>query len=140
MKTKLKILAAIFPGVFLLDQASKALVEAMLPIGIRIPVIPGLFDIVHFRNTGAAFGLFSGLPDDVRVPFFYAVAAVAVVLLALLFRAIGGRERMMACALSLVFGGIAGNILDRIRLGAVIDFLSLHLGNAALEGSALGNG
>ena len=138
MKRKYWILAVIVPAVFIIDQLTKWLILTHVEIGERIAVIPGFFDIVHFRNTGAAFGLFSGMSADVRVPFFYVVAIVAVVVLALMYRSISDREVLMPVALSLVFGGIAGNVLDRIRLSEVVDFLSLHVGNRVFATEALG--
>lgn len=138
MKRKYWILAIIVPAIFIIDQLTKWLILTHMEIGERIAVIPGFFDIVHFRNTGAAFGLFSGMSAEVRVPFFYVVAIIAVVVLALMYRAISDREVLMPVALSLVFGGIAGNVLDRIRLNEVVDFLSLHVGNRVFATEALG--
>ena len=138
MKRKYWILAITTPAVFIADQLTKWLVLNLMEVGDRIPIVPGLFDIVHFRNTGAAFGLFSSMPEAVRTPFFYVVAAVATILLAFLYRTLGDRERLMPAALSLVFGGIAGNILDRLRHGSVVDFLSLHAGDAVVTGKVFG--
>jgi signal peptidase II len=138
MKRKYWILVIIVPAVFIIDQLTKWLILTHMEIGERIAVIPGFFDIVHFRNTGAAFGLFSGMSAEVRVPFFYVVAIIAVVVLALMYRAISDREVLMPVALSLVFGGIAGNVLDRIRLNEVVDFLSFHVGNRVFATEALG--
>ncbi len=139
MKTKYKILAITVPSVFLLDQITKWMITSSLAVGQRVAVIPGFFDIVHFRNTGAAFGLFSGLPDDWRIPFFYIVALVATAALAFMYRALRADERVLPFALSLVFGGIAGNVLDRLRLSEVIDFLSFHIGDKSLEGVVFGH-
>jgi signal peptidase II len=138
MKRKYWILAVTVPAVFIIDQLTKWLILTRMEIGERIVIIPGFFDIVHFRNTGAAFGLFSGMSAEVRAPFFYAVAAIAVVVLVLMYRAISDREVLMPVALSLVFGGIAGNVLDRIRLNEVVDFLSLHIGNRVFVTETLG--
>lgn len=138
MKTKYKILLIITPAVFILDQLTKWLVVSSLALGDRVPVIPGLFDIVYYLNEGAAFGLFSGLPDSFRLPFFYVVAVLAVFLLTYLYKTLEEGERLMSVAVALVFGGIAGNIVDRIRLEAVIDFLSFHIGDLVLEGTAFG--
>ncbi len=138
MKRKYKILMAVTPAVFILDQVTKWLILTRIGLGERITIIPGLFDIVHFRNTGAAFGLFSSLSDDVRAPFFYIAAAIATLVLAFMYRAISDREVMMPVALSLVFGGIAGNVLDRLRFGEVVDFLSFHVDNRVLVGQAFG--
>lgn len=138
MRRKYKILIIIAPAVFVLDQLTKLAVAGWIDFGARIPVIPGFFDLVYFRNTGAAFGMFSGVGDAVRVPFFYVVAAVAVVLLAFYYRSLKDDQRFLQLALSLVFAGIAGNVLDRIRLGSVVDFLSFHIGDKALKFALFG--
>lgn len=138
MKTKYKILVITVPSVFLLDQITKWMIASLLAVGQKIEIIQGFFDIVHFRNTGAAFGIFSGLPDAWRIPFFYIVAAVAIIALAFMYRALRRDERLLPFALSLVFGGIAGNVLDRLRFGEVIDFLSFHIGDKALAGAVFG--
>lgn len=138
MQRKYKILIAIAPAVFVLDQITKWIILIDVALGDRIPVIPGYFDIVHFRNTGAAFGMFSGLSDDVRAPFFYIVAGIAAVVLGFMYRAMSDRELLMPVALSLVFGGIAGNVVDRVRFGEVVDFLSAHVGDRIFTMEALG--
>lgn len=138
MKLKYKILIAIAPSVLILDQATKLAVASRLDLGARREVIAGLLDLVHFQNTGAAFGLFAGAHEGFRVPFFYGVAVLAAVLLALFFRSLGSGERLLPLSLSLVFGGMAGNLVDRVRLGAVTDFLSFHLGAMSLDLSIFG--
>jgi signal peptidase II len=138
MKTKYRLLLIIVPAVFVLDQLTKFATVRWIEFGQRLPAIPGFFDLVYFRNTGAAFGLLSGTDAGFRIPFFYIVAVLAIFLLVLFFRSIRENEKLMPIALSLVFGGIAGNIVDRIRLGYVVDFLSFHIGNAVLDFSAMG--
>ncbi|MFH1830113.1 MAG: signal peptidase II [Pseudomonadota bacterium] len=138
MKLKYKILIFTVPAVFLLDQITKWMIVNLLPLGERIAIIPGFFDIVHFRNLGAAFGMFSGVPDVLRIPFFYIIAVVATVALAFMYRALCAGERLLPFALSLVFGGIAGNVLDRVRFGAVIDFLSFHIRDKAVDSVIFG--
>jgi len=138
MRTKYKILLAITPSVVILDQLTKWLVVDSLTLGDRVPVIPGFFDIVYYLNEGAAFGLFANLPDSFRLPFFYVVAVLAVFLLAYLYRTLMDGEKLMCVSVALVFGGIVGNILDRIRLESVVDFLSFHIGDLVLEGTIFG--
>jgi len=70
MKKKYILFSAIVSILVILDQITKWLVAGNLFYGERIPVIGGFFDLVHFRNTGAAFGIFSGLSDAVRDPSF----------------------------------------------------------------------
>ncbi len=138
MKKKYWILLTTAPAVLILDQLTKWWVSSSLEMGDRVPVVQGFFDIVYFHNVGAAFGMFSGLSDAVRIPFFYVVAVIATALLALLYRSLGDDENMVAFAIALVFGGIAGNIIDRLRFDSVVDFVSVHLGEAVLQGSLLG--
>lgn len=138
MKYKYKMLVILAPLVFVLDQLSKLAISEWVPFASRIPIIPGYFDIVHFRNTGAAFGLLAGTSDSFRVPFFYVIAIAATVLLILYYRSLKDSLRVMPIAISLVFGGIAGNILDRIRLGSVVDFLSFHVRDEVWNFSVLG--
>lgn len=133
MKIKYTILAVVAPLVLVIDQTTKLAIVTYVELGSRHPVISGFFDIVHFQNSGAAFGLFSGTHESFRVPFFYVIAAIAALLLSFFYRSLDGRERLMPVVLSLIFGGIAGNILDRIFLGSVVDFLSFHIGDAALD-------
>lgn len=125
-KAKLRMLGVIAPLVFLLDQATKWLIVKTMAIGDVHSVIPGIFDIVHVRNRGAAFGFMSGLPDSTRLPFFFVVSLLALGLItAYLFRMKDGRKSVAAC-LALILGGALGNIWDRFTLGEVVDFLSFH--------------
>lgn len=138
MKFKYKVLFIITPLIFLLDQLTKSLVINYIPFHGSIPVIPGYFDLVFIRNAGAAFGMFAQMDDGVRQFFFHIVAVVAVVVLAFFFARLSKEERLLPIAISLVFGGIAGNILDRIRFGAVTDFLSAHVRDVAIDWSVFG--
>lgn len=137
MSFKYKCLAIIPPLVFLFDQLTKYFVAAKISIGEGIPIIAGFFDVVHYRNTGAAFGLFSGANEAWRTPFFYVVSALALVIIVYYIIKLNPLERMMPVALSLVVGGIFGNGLDRVRQGFVTDFLSLHVGDKYLWGVRL---
>ena len=125
-------------GEFVIDQMTKLATIHWIKFGERIPIIPGFFDLVHFRNTGAAFGMFSESSSGFRDPFFYAIAVVITIFLVLYLRTMLDRERAVPLAISLVFAGIAGNVLDRIRLGSVVDFLSFHIGSRALDFSLFG--
>jgi signal peptidase II len=105
--------------------------------GSKIAVIPGYFDIVHYSNSGAAFGILSGADAGWRTPFFYIVSVLALVFIGVYIYKLKPGERAMAFALSLVVGGIFGNSLDRIRFGSVTDFLSAHVGDKVLLGIQL---
>jgi signal peptidase II len=123
---KAKILAALVPLVFLLDQGTKWVIRRALAVGDVLPVLPGLFDIVHVRNRGAAFGFMANLPEPVRLPFFFVVSFLALGLITIyFFRMKDGRKSVVVC-LALILGGALGNIWDRLTLGEVVDFLSFH--------------
>lgn len=138
MQLKYKLLVTITPVIILLDQFTKWLILSRLPMYDSIPVIPGFFDIVHVRNTGAAFGFLSGSDQSIREPFFYLVALVAVIVLGSILRRLSPRDVLMSWVVSLVAGGLVGNLIDRLRFGNVVDFLSLHWRDAVADWNILG--
>ena len=118
-------------GVFVLDQVTKAWVIATLDYptypGSReaITVIPGFFHLVHVRNAGAAWSLFSGMSMMLTV-----LAAATLVAIYAWRRHLGLRQRAVQLSFGLLCGGIAGNLLDRLlHDGHVIDFLDVHFGS-----------
>lgn len=112
--------------VVLLDQATKAMIRAWVPLHERIVVVPGFFDVTHVQNTGAAFGLFAGATSPYRPLLLNAVAfAVFVLVLVYAFRSPVHWKRLQL-ALAGILGGAIGNLIDRIGTGAVTDFLRLH--------------
>lgn len=137
MTHKYKILLSVAPIVLLLDQLTKIWVLHALPLGARETVIPGFFDLVHFRNTGAAFGLFATLPESIRAPFFYGVSILALFILGWSFYHLMPAHRFYAWPLSLITSGVLGNGIDRLRFGNVVDFISIHLQNKELFGIVL---
>ncbi len=112
--------------VVLVDQITKIWVERNMQVYESKTILPGLLDLHYIRNTGAAFGFLSGSHAGFRIPFFILVSAVAVGIILFLFHKLEDSELMMPTALSLVLGGAVGNLVDRIRLGEVIDFLLIH--------------
>ena len=107
-------------GVLAADQASKALVRGSIGRGERVDVAPGL-DLVNTRNTGVAFGFFSGGGTLVAL-----VAALALAAL-LVFFATHLARPLVWLPTGLLVGGAAGNLIDRAREGAVTDFVDLPL-------------
>ncbi|MEO5365841.1 MAG: signal peptidase II [Magnetococcus sp. WYHC-3] len=109
--------------VVLADQTSKLAATRWLP-GRSVVIVEDFFDLILVHNLGAAFGLFTGLPALVRDMFLAGVALGATVfILVLLHRA---DSRWSATALGLVLGGAMGNLIDRLRLGWVVDFIHWH--------------
>jgi signal peptidase II len=112
-----------------LDQVTKALVSAALRLHESRPIIPGLLSFTLVHNTGAAFGILAGERSPLRTGFFLVVSVLALgVVLWLLWRLRPG-QKVEAVALSLIFGGAVGNVIDRVRLGKVIDFIDLFYGS-----------
>jgi signal peptidase II len=112
--------------VVLIDQATKIWVDKAMRLYESTPIVPGLLDLHYLRNTGAAFGFLSGSHAGFRIPFFILVSSVAIGIVLFLFYKLEESEVMMPLALSLVLGGAFGNLIDRIRLGEVIDFILFH--------------
>ena len=126
LKSHLKFFLPLAAGVFLLDQASKAVVSATLKMHEIRPLIHGLLNLTLVHNTGAAFGLLAGQPSILRTIFFLGVSVVAMgVILWMVFR-LPQDQKLELFALSLIFGGALGNVIDRARLGEVIDFIDVY--------------
>jgi signal peptidase II len=102
------------------DQLTKQVIARTLAVGENIDIV-GPFSIHHVENSGIAFGLFSS-----RTPFVIAVTAVAVAWMVWFFARSGRRHPVLPVALGLVLGGSVANLIDRIRLGRVTDFLDLE--------------
>lgn len=106
------------------DQATKlAVVRGLAPYE-EVELIPGLFNLVHYKNQGAAFGILSQ-GGGLGKLFLIGVSVAALALIAVLLRQ--SSDRLYAFALSLIAGGAIGNLVDRLRFGSVVDFLDLHI-------------
>lgn len=110
-----------------LDQLTKAAVTAMLAPGQGVTVVPGLFDLVHVLNRGAAFGFLNN--DDTEWQFWlFAAAAVLVASIILNMVRTAAHSRLLFFGLGSILGGAAGNLIDRVRSRAVTDFLDVYWG------------
>ena len=109
------------------DQITKYLVNENLTYSDRYTVVDGLFYLTHVRNTGAAFGLFADAPQTIRLVLFIGIAIVAMGIILSFYRKLAPGDRFSALALGLILGGAAGNLIDRIRFGEVVDFLHFRL-------------
>lgn len=128
MKQKLKIVAIISPLIFILDHLTKWLIVKNIPVGNlkKIVVWENFFDIVHYRNTGAAFSMFADMNPSIREPFFYALSIIAMGVLFYFLKQLTSQQKILSIPLAMIFGGALGNITDRIFRGSVVDFLSFH--------------
>ena len=127
MAPKYRIGLAVFLISLALDILTKYLVSSNLSYSDRIPVIEGFFYLTHVRNTGAAFGLFQDAPVAIRLTFFVGISIVAIGIILQFFRKLAPGDRLSALALGLILGGAVGNLIDRIRLLEVVDFLHFVL-------------
>ncbi len=113
-------------GIVALDQATKLWVDSTMALYETRPVIGGIFDLHYIRNPGAAFGFLSRSDAAYRIPFFLGVSTIAIGIILYLFHKLEESDVMVPLALSMVLGGAVGNLLDRIRIGSVIDFIYFH--------------
>jgi signal peptidase II len=113
-------LAAVAGAAIGADQLTKQIVSAQLGLGSEIHVL-GPFSIHHVQNSGIAFGLFSSATAIV-----IALTTIAVGWMLLFFARAGARHPILPAALGLVIGGSVSNLVDRVRLGHVTDFLDLR--------------
>ncbi len=107
--------------ILILDQATKLYVDANFRLHESLPVIDGFFHLTYVRNKGAAFGIFAD--SAIRIPFFITVSIIAMLAILWYVRRLRADQKLAYYALSLVFSGAVGNLVDRIRYGEVIDFL-----------------
>ncbi len=124
MKPKYLILTVVSAVVLVIDQATKLYIDRSMQLYQSFPVIDGLFNITYLRNKGAAFSFLAGF--RYRLQFFILVSLVALVVIVAVFRKLRPDQRLATFALSLIFSGALGNLIDRVRLGEVIDFIYVH--------------
>jgi signal peptidase II len=117
-------------SVLALDQLSKQIVLRTLPLHDTINIIPGLLDLTHVQNTGAAFGLLNAAEFPYKPAIMIGIAAIALVAIAAYGAQLGFHERMARFGLSLILGGAFGNLIDRAFIGHVIDFVDVYWGNS----------
>jgi signal peptidase II len=111
--------------VFVLDQLVKLYIIRHLKLFEQIDLVPHWLAITYTLNSGAAFSLFATLAPAVREIMLDGLAAAAVVVLGVLLVR-GARPPIVSAAFALIMGGAAGNLLDRLVRGRVVDFIYVH--------------
>ena len=117
------VLAGTAVAVYIADQVSKALVVTALEPGESFNVLSDFVRIWYVQNTGAAFSLFPG-----AIWLFLPVTLLALVMIGYFFRSFRGRGPAIHIVLGVILGGTLGNLTDRLRLGYVVDFISVGIG------------
>ena len=113
----------IIPVTLVVDQVSKVVVEREMALYSSHPILGNFFRLTYIQNKGAAFGL------DLGSPMLHTVVSiVALGVLAWMFHKLPTEDVVLRFALVLVLGGALGNIIDRVRLNAVIDFFDVGIG------------
>jgi len=113
-------------AIVVLDQITKLAALERLAPGVAVTVVDGLLSLTLVMNTGLAFGLLAGLPAAWRwlVALLSIVALIVLARVAVRVLAGGGWSARLSVAL--IFGGAVGNLIDRARFGAVVDFVDAH--------------
>ncbi|WP_039796982.1 signal peptidase II [Anaeromusa acidaminophila] len=104
------------------DQLLKKIFSGTMQLGESIPVLPGIFHLTYIQNPGAAFGLFEN-----QTLFFIVIAAFLLAFLAFAYKELAAQGIWVRFGMSLLAGGAVGNLLDRVRFGAVIDYLDFRI-------------
>ena len=116
--------------VIALDQITKSAIATRFFMHESYPVINGLFNLVYVMNPGAAFGFLANASETFRYIFFTGITIVALVLILYYLLKSKSQSLIIVCALTLIFAGAVGNLIDRLRFGSVVDFLDVYIGSA----------
>ncbi|OGW06364.1 MAG: signal peptidase II [Nitrospinae bacterium RIFCSPLOWO2_01_FULL_39_10] len=126
MNKKYFPLIIIFLIIVLIDQITKFYIASNFELYQSIEIIRGFFNITYIRNSGVAFGMFSNLKGSFIQIIFIAIYIIAIISILILYRETHGYSHI---ALSLIFSGAIGNLIDRIFRGEVVDFMDFHWQN-----------
>jgi len=128
-QTKIHLLTVPALAILFIDQITKLLIIRSLRVYESLVVVEGFFNIVHVRNRGMAFGFLNRSGGEMTFYFLLIATIAAVVLMLLWSWKLKPSEIGMILGLSLIIGGAMGNLVDRLRLREVIDFLDFHVGS-----------
>lgn len=112
--------------VLAIDQLTKMAVVSAFSLYEKVVVLPGCFNLTYVTNRGAAFSMLAEIDSPWRHYFFITVSSLAIILLTILWFRVRQKSPVQGWGLALIAGGAIGNLIDRVRFGAVIDFIDLH--------------
>lgn len=127
MRNKYIRLVVIGGIIVIIDQLTKFFIVKYLPLHDTVPVVLGLFNIIHIKNPGGAFGLLANLTPGMRTFIFLFISSLAVGLILYFYLKTPVNQSWLAAGFALIFGGAIGNLIDRIRFGVVTDFLDFYI-------------
>lgn len=124
---KKRLLEFILPIVIVaLDQATKAMVRASVPVHDSVTVIPGLLNITHALNSGAAFGILDSANFPFKTALIAVIATTALIGVGMYAASLAHHQLVARTGLALIVGGAAGNLIDRVVAGSVVDFVDVY--------------
>ena len=126
MSRRLQLELWIAGVVVALDQAAKALVRSRFELHDSVEIIPGLFNLTRVHNYGAAFGLLNAADFPYKTVVLSIVAAVALLALTVYASTLPADQFLARVGLALIVGGAAGNLIDRLGAGYVVDFVDVY--------------
>ena len=109
-----------------LDQLTKELIRRSLDLHASATVIPGLVDFTHIRNTGAAFGILDSADFPYKTAFIVVIATAGLIGVAVYSASLSSHQLAARVGLALIIGGAAGNLIDRVFVGYVVDFVDVY--------------
>jgi len=112
--------------IVILDQITKALVRSKLPLYASRTIIPGFMDFTHVPNSGTAFGLLQTVNFPFKTPLIALIATGAMISVGLYAASLARHQLVARIGLALIIGGAAGNLIDRVVAGSVVDFVDVY--------------
>ena len=122
------LLLGIVVGIVILDQLTKAMVQAWLPLYSSVTIIPGLLDFSHVQNTGVAFGMLNSVDLPFKRALMTAIGLFALIAIAFYASQVPPGQTLARLGLAAIIGGAIGNLIDRITSGYVVDFVDVYWG------------
>jgi len=114
--------------IVVLDQLTKFMVKATIPLYSKKAIIPNFLDFTHVQNTGAAFGVLNAADFPYKSAVMIGIATLALVAISIYARQLGSDEKLSRYGLALILGGAFGNLIDRAIAGYVVDFVDVYWG------------
>jgi signal peptidase II len=112
--------------IVIVDQLTKAMIRATIPLHASVTLVPGVLDFTHVRNSGAAFGILNTQDFPFKTVVIAVIATAALVGVGLYAASLAHHQLVARIGLAMIIGGAAGNLLDRIAVGSVVDFVDVY--------------
>src|SRR5256885_15940822 len=113
-------------AIVVVDQITKAIVRSRLPLYASTTIIPGFMDFTHVPNSGTAFGLLQSVNFPFKTALIAMIAAAAMISVGIYAASLARHQFVARIGLALIIGGAAGNLIDRMVAGSVVDFVDVY--------------